>query len=182
MPVIASLNGTRAGDWVRYARLIEAAGANALELNLYFLPTEVEESATALEDRCVRIVESVKAQLTIPLAVKLSPYFTALPHFSKRLAAAGADGLVLFNRFYQPDIDVEEGDVESRLYLSSSPELLPRLRWLAFLRDRVECDLSITGGVHTGKDAIKALMAGADSVQLVDAADQWSATGGRHPG
>lgn len=169
MPVIGSLNGTREGEWLNYASLIDQAGADALELNLYFLATDLEESAADLEDRCVRIVESIKQKLSIPLAVKLSPYFTALPHFAKRLSDAGADGLVLFNRFYQPDINTDELDIEPRLHLSNSPELLPRLRWLALLHDRIDCDLSVTGGVHTGVDAIKALMAGADSIQLVSA-------------
>lgn len=169
LPVIGSLNGTREGEWVNYASLIQQSGADALELNLYFLATDLDERASELEDRCVRIVQSVKQQLSIPLAVKLSPYFTALPHFAKRLAEAGADGLVLFNRFYQPDIDANELDIEPRLHLSHSPELLPRLRWLALLHDRIGCDLSITGGVHTGIDAIKSLMAGADSIQLVSA-------------
>lgn len=167
LPVIGSLNGTRRGEWVSYARLIEEAGADALELNLYFLATEVDESASELEDRCVEIVKAVKENLSIPLAVKLSAYFTALPHFANRLVGAGADALVLFNRFYQPDIDLDALDIESRLQLSNSSELLPRLRWLALLRDRVKCDLSVTGGVHSGADIVKSLLAGADTVQLV---------------
>lgn len=167
VPVIASLNGTREGAWVAYASLMEQAGADALELNLYFLATELEESAVALEERCIRIVEAVKGQISIPLAVKLSPSFTALPHFARRLSEAKADGLVLFNRFYQPDFDIDELDVLPALDLSHSNELRMRLRWLALLSERVRCDLSVSGGVHTGLDAIKAIMAGAHSVQMV---------------
>ncbi|MFT4900960.1 MAG: dihydroorotate dehydrogenase (fumarate) [Lentimonas sp.] len=167
IPVIGSLNGVREGAWVQYASLIESSGADALELNLYFLATDLNESASCLEDRCVRIVQSVREQISIPLAVKLSPSFTALPHFAQRLAAAGADALVLFNRFYQPDLDIEELEVKPTLKLSFSEELLLRLRWLALLSGRIDCQLSASGGVHTGLDVIKALMAGADTVQMV---------------
>ena len=167
VPVIGSLNGTREGEWVNYASLIESAGADALELNLYFLPTEMEESAAELEDRCIRIVQAVDARIQVPLAVKLSPFFTALPHFAKRLAAAGADSLVCFNRFYQPDIDVDELDIRPMIDLSHSQELRLRLRWLAFLSGRIDTQLVVSGGVHNGIDVAKALMAGADAVQTV---------------
>ncbi len=167
VPVIASLNGTREGEWLSYASLMEQSGADALELNLYFLATDLEESATDLEDRYLRIVEAIKSRISIPLAVKLSPTFTALPHFSKRLSEAGVEGLVMFNRFYQPDFDIEELAVRPSLDLSCSNELRMRLRWLALLSERVACDLSVSGGVHTGADAVKAIMAGADSVQMV---------------
>ena len=167
VPVIGSLNGTREGEWVNYASLIESAGADALELNLYFLPTEMEESAAELEDRCIRIVQAVDARIQVPLAVKLSPFFTALPHFAKRLAAAGADSLVCFNRFYQPDIDVDELDIRPMIDLSHSQELRLRLRWLAFLSGRIDTQLVVSGGVHNGIDVAKALMAGAYAVQIV---------------
>ncbi len=167
IPVIGSLNGTREGEWVNYASLIEEAGADALELNLYFLATDFEVTAAEIEDRCVAIVAAVRERIKIPLAVKLSPFFTALPQFAKRLTEAGADGLVLFNRFYQPDVDTDELDVRPMLELSQSSELRLRLRWLAFLSGRLPVDLSVSGGVHTGIDLAKSLMAGADSVQVV---------------
>jgi dihydroorotate dehydrogenase (fumarate) len=169
LPVIASLNGTREGEWVRYARLIEEAGADALELNLYFLATDFEETGAELEYRCVRIVKSVVEQITIPLAVKLSPFFTALPNLARQLSESAVKGLVLFNRFYQPDIDPEELEIEPHLELSNASELLLRLRWVALLSGRIDCDLSVSGGVHTARDIVKSIMAGATSVQMVSA-------------
>jgi dihydroorotate dehydrogenase (fumarate) len=167
VPVIASLNGNREGPWTSYASLIEGAGANALELNLYCLATRLDESAGEMEDRYLRIVSSIRERISIPLVVKLSSAFTALPHFAKRLTESGANGLVLFNRFYQPDIDIDELEVVPSLKLSYSQELLERLRWLALLSGRMDCQLAASGGVHTGIDVIKALMAGAEVTQLV---------------
>ena len=167
IPVIASLNGNREGSWVRFGSLMEEAGADALELNLYNLATDPAESAHALEERCLRVVEAVRAAVRIPLSVKLSPFFTALPHFAKRLEASGADGLVLFNRFYQPEFDVETLEVRPSLHLSHSNELPMRLRWIGLLYGLLDCDLSVTGGAHTGLDVCKGIMAGASSVQMV---------------
>jgi dihydroorotate dehydrogenase (fumarate) len=169
LPVIGSLNGVTAGGWLHYAKLIEEAGADALELNAYYVATQVNESATAVEDKLVKMVEMVCKETKLPVAVKLSPFYTALTHLSQRLVQAGAKGLVLFNRFYQPDIDVEELKATSSLQLSTSAELLLRLRWLALLSGRVQGSLGVTGGVHTSLDALKAVMAGADGVQLVSA-------------
>ncbi len=169
VPVIASLNGATGRGWVDYARLIEQAGADALELNVYFIATDPAESGVAIEDRVLEIVRSVKEAIHIPVAIKLSPFFSSLAHFARRLDEAGVDGLVLFNRFYQPDIDVEALEVAPRLQLSDSSELLLRVRWLAILAGQVRSSMAVTGGVHTGLDAIKALMAGASGVQIVSA-------------
>jgi dihydroorotate dehydrogenase (fumarate) len=164
IPVIASLNGITSGGWVEYARRIEQAGASALELNLYFLPTDPNLSGAELEEEYLRLVRDVRAKVKIPLAVKLSPFFTAIPQIAKRMADAGADGLVLFNRFYQPDLDLEKLEVTPHLALSTSADLLLPLRWIAILYGRVKVDLALTGGVHTGQDLIKASMAGASAV------------------
>ena len=169
VPVIASLNGATGAGWVDFGKMIQEAGADALELNTYFLATDLAETSAAIEQRIVGIAKSVKAALKIPVAVKLSPYFTSLPNMAAQLEAAGVDGLVLFNRFYQPDIDVEALDVAPRLQLSDSSDLLLRLRWLAILSGRVRCDLAATGGVHTGLDAVKTVMVGASSIQVVSA-------------
>ncbi len=169
VPVIASLNGATPGGWTGYARLMEQAGAHALECNLYVIPTEPEESSQQVEERLLAVVSSVTSAVKIPVAIKLSPFFTSLPHFARRLFIAGARGVVLFNRFYQPDIDVEELDVARTLHLSDSSELLLRLRWLAVLSGRTPLSLAASGGVHTTQDAVKAMMAGASAVQLVSA-------------
>jgi dihydroorotate dehydrogenase (fumarate) len=161
IPVIASLNGITSGGWVDTARRIEQAGASALELNLYYLPTDPNLSGAELEDEYLRLVRDICAKVKIPLAVKLSPFFTSLPQMAKRLANAGARGLVLFNRFYQPDLDLEKLEVTPQLKLSTSDDLRLPLRWIAILYGRVQADFALTGGVHTGQDLIKAMMAGA---------------------
>lgn len=169
IPVIASLNGTSAAGWLDYARLIEEAGADALELNTYYLSTNTWETAEQVERRTLDMLRAVKQSVKIPVAVKISPYFSSLAHFAKQLDDAGADGIVMFNRFYQPDIDVEELEVTSRLQLSHSPTLLLRLRWLAIISGKVRASLACSGGVHTEIDALKAVMAGAHAVQTVSA-------------
>ena len=161
IPVIGSLNGVSKGGWTRYARLIQDAGADALELNLYFIPTNPVVPAQAIEDTQVELVADIKSSIKIPLAVKLSPFYTSLPHFMKRLAKAGADGLVLFNRFYQPDFDIEELNISHTLDLSSSSELRLPLRWIALQHGQVDVDFALTSGVHSATDVLKAMMAGA---------------------
>jgi dihydroorotate dehydrogenase (fumarate) len=169
VPVVGSLNGTTPGGWVGYARQIEEAGADALELNLFIVATDPDESSSILEDRLLALVKAVRAAVAIPLAVKLSPFFTALPHFARGLEAAGADAIVLFNRFYEPDVDVRDQQVVKTLQLSTSNELLPRLHALAIVSGRTTMGLAVTGGVHTGLDALKAVMCGAQGVQTVSA-------------
>ncbi len=168
-PVIASLNGTTLGGWLSYARAMEQAGADALELNVYGVPSDFEETAGEVEERAVEMVKAVKAGTRIPVAVKLSPYYTSRPQFARRLDAAGADGLVRFNRFYPPDIDADGLPVSRSLHLSSSAELPLRLRWLAMLSGRLKGSLAASGGVHTALDAVKAVMTGAHAVQVVSA-------------
>jgi dihydroorotate dehydrogenase (fumarate) len=167
VPVIASLNGTTLGGWLDYAKAIQQAGADALELNVYALPTDMEVSGQQLEDRTVEMLRTLKQSLRIPVAVKLSPFYTAPAHFAGRLDEAGTDGLILFNRFYQPDIDPEALEASRHLVLSSPVELPLRLRWLAILSGRLRASLAVSGGVHGAVDAIKAVMAGAHAVQMV---------------
>ena len=169
IPVIGSLNGTTAEAWLKFAKRIEQAGADALELNMYEVVTEPDQTALAVEHGLRQIVQDLKHVLKIPVAVKLSPYFTAFANVARELERAGANGLVLFNRFLQPDIDVRHLAAWPRLELSTSAELLVRLRWLAILRGQVRCSMAVTGGVATPDDAIKALLAGADAVQMVSA-------------
>jgi dihydroorotate dehydrogenase (fumarate) len=169
VPVIGSLNGVTNSGWLDYAKQIEQTGADALELNVYYVPTDPEESGADVEQRTVDMVRNVAGAIRLPVAVKLSPFYASLPNFTKQLAAAGARGLVLFNRFYQPDIDIEALETTQQLSLSDSSELLLRLRWLAILSERLDVSLAVSGGVHDAKDALKAVMAGAHGVQLVSA-------------
>jgi len=169
VPVIASLNGSTPTGWIEYAKQIEQAGADALELNVYILATNPRESGEAVEQRVLDTVREVRKTVKIPMAVKLSPFYSSLVNFAKKLDEVPVQGLVIFNRFYQPDIDIENLDVVPTLQLSNSSELLLRLRWLAILWGNVKASLAVTGGVHTVPDAVKALMAGASAVQMVSA-------------
>ena len=169
IPVIASLNGSTRGGWTRYAQLMEEAGANAIELNLYALPIETAETAAQVEKRYEELVREVRATVTIPLAVKLTHFFTAFPNLALRLDGAGANALVLFNRFYQPDFDIEALEVVPSLALSHSYELLLRLHWVGIVYGQVNADLAITGGVHTAGDVLKSMMAGARVAMMTSA-------------
>jgi dihydroorotate dehydrogenase (fumarate) len=166
VPVIASLNGHTPGGWTGIARKLQDAGADAIELNVYFLAASVDDTGTEVERRYVELVESVARQVRIPVAVKVAPYFSAMANMASRLANAGASGLVLFNRFLQPDILLEELEVAPHLVLSTSDELRLALRWIAILRGRVNASLAATGGAHTADDVLKLLLAGADCVML----------------
>jgi len=169
VPVIASLNGITVGSWIAQAKRLENAGAHALELNVYFIAADPDETADRVEARYVELVEAVRAEIRIPLAVKIGPFFSSVGHMAHRLVAAGADGLVLFNRFMQPDIDLETMTIDPALHLSSSAELLLPLRWIGILRDRVRASLALSSGCHTAEDAIKGLLVGADVVMLASA-------------
>lgn len=166
IPIIGSLNGVSTGGWVEYAKKIEQAGADALELNMYYVPTDLSLSSQELEQNYVDLVKDVRAQINIPLAVKLSPFYTALPNLASRLSEAGANGLVLFNRFMQPDLDIETLEVTPSLSLSSSSELRLPLRWIAILYSRIQTDLALTSGVHSAQDVLKATMAGASVAMM----------------
>jgi dihydroorotate dehydrogenase (fumarate) len=161
IPVIASLNGSSSGKWIEYAERIEASGADALELNLYYLPTDLEQTGMALESTYLELVRNVCMAVEIPVALKLSPFFTSLPNFCKQVADAGAQGLVLFNRFYQPDFDLDELEVVPNLVLSSRAEMRLPLRWISILHGRIDLDFALTTGVQTGEDILKSMMAGA---------------------
>ncbi len=166
IPVIGSLNGASPGGWIEYARKIEQAGADALELNCYYLPTDLDLSSAELEDIYVELVTAVRSTIQIPLALKLSPFFTALPHAAKRFVGAGADALVLFNRFYQPDLDCEALEVIPNLNLSTSHDLRLPLRWIAILYGRLQADFALTSGVHSAPDVLKGIMAGATATMM----------------
>ena len=161
VPVIGSLNGVSKGGWTNYARRIQEAGADALELNLYFISTDPEMTSNDVEDMQVELVAEVKSSITVPLAVKISPFVTSLPNFAKRLAEAGADGLVLFNRFYQPDFDLDELEIVHSLDLSTPAELRLPLRWISILSGKIDADFALTSGVHSHTDVVKAMMSGA---------------------
>ena len=162
IPVIASLNGISTGGWTSFARRFEEAGADAIELNIYFIPTNFGLMSYDIEDLYVKLLQEVKKHVTIPVAMKLSPYFSALPHVASMLDAEGADALVLFNRFYQPDIDLEALDVVPNLQLSTPVEMRLPLRWIAILYGHLDCSLALTSGVHSTEDVVKAIMVGAD--------------------
>jgi len=169
IPVIASLNGKSLGGWVKLARDMEQAGADALELNVYFLPTDPANDSAAIEEEYIELVRAVRAQVSIPLAVKLSPYITAPAAFARRLVDAGANGLVLFNRFYQPEFDIDNLEVVPSLHLSTPQELLLRLHWTAILFGNVDADLAVTGGVHSGRDVLKVMLAGGRVAMMTSA-------------
>ncbi|MGA0845517.1 MAG: dihydroorotate dehydrogenase-like protein [Luteolibacter sp.] len=167
IPVIGSLNGVTLGGWTRYAQQIQQAGADAIELNIYHIPSDPNENASTLESRTLYLLQAVLDAVSIPVAVKISPCFSALAALVKDINSLGAAGLVLFNRYYQPDIDIESMKVSYRLDLSSPSELRPRLRWTAVLRENYRGSIAVTGGVHSAEDVIKAILCGADAVQVV---------------
>jgi len=169
IPVIGSLNGVSTGGWIDYAQKMQQAGADALELNVYYIPTDSNLTAQDVEGIYVDVLAAVKKSVTIPVSVKLSPYFTSLPNMARRLQEAGADGLVLFNRFYQPDLDIESLEVVPNLLLSTPQEMRLPLRWIAILYGRVQLDLAATTGIHSAEDVAKMLMAGATVTMMCSA-------------
>jgi len=169
IPVIGSLNGSSEGGWIRYGKLIQEAGADALELNVYFVAADPDESGWQVERRYLDLVRAVRDSVSIPLAVKVGPYFSSMANMAHQLVEAGADGLVLFNRFFQPDIDLESLEVDPTLHLSTPDEMRLPLRWIAILHGRVECSLAATSGIHSAEDAIKLLLAGADVTMMASA-------------
>jgi dihydroorotate dehydrogenase (fumarate) len=169
IPIIASLNGSTLGGWTSYARQVEEAGADGIELNIYFVPTDVDLSAAEVEQAYLDIVRAVKMTVQIPVAVKLNPFFSNLANMAKRLDAGGTDGLVLFNRFYQPDIDIEELEIKPSVLLSTSQALRLPLTWIGILYGRIKASLAATGGVHRAEDVVKMLLVGADVTMLCSA-------------
>lgn len=166
IPIIASLNGTALGGWVDYAKELQQAGADALELNIYSVPTEMDRTSTEIEQNCLDILKAVKSEVSLPVAVKLSPFYSNVANMAKRLDQAGANALVLFNRFYQPDFDLDTLEVQPNLNLSTSNDMRLPLRWIAILYGRIKAGMAATGGIHSAADAIKMLMAGADVTML----------------
>lgn len=169
IPIIGSLNGVSAGGWIGYAEEIEEAGADALELNIYYIPTSSNMTSDQVEQIYIDLVKAVKENISIPVTVKLNPYFSSMPNVARQLDQAGADALVLFNRFYQPDLDMENLEVVPNLVLSTSNELRLRLRWVAILFGHIRADMAVTGGVHTAEDALKAMMVGAKVAMMTSA-------------
>jgi dihydroorotate dehydrogenase (fumarate) len=169
IPIIASLNGASLGGWLSYARQMQQAGADALELNIYHIAVDPDVTADQVEQKYVDLIKAIKKEVTIPVAVKLGPYFSSMANFAKKLDAAGADGLVLFNRFYQPDYNLETLEVVPNLILSNSHELLLRLHWIAVIYGHVKADLALTGGVHSAADVVKSMMAGAKIAMMTSA-------------
>jgi dihydroorotate dehydrogenase (fumarate) len=169
IPIIGSLNGISAGGWTDYAKKIEEAGADALELNVYYIPTDARHTSEEVEQRYIDILKAVKGTVTIPVAMKLSPFFSSMANMAARLEAAGANGLVLFNRFYQPDIDLDALEVRPNVILSSPQAMRLPLRWIAVLYGRVRTSFAATSGVHSAQDVIKLLMAGADVTMMCSA-------------
>jgi len=166
IPILASLNGTALGGWVDYAKQMQQAGADAIELNIYSIPTELDRTAAEIEQTYIDIVRAVKSVVNIPVAVKLSPFFSNMANMAKRLDQTGVNALVLFNRFYQPDISLENLEVQTRINLSTAQDMRLPLRWLAILYGRIKADLAATGGIHSAEDALKMLMVGADVTML----------------
>ncbi|HEY9824997.1 MAG TPA: dihydroorotate dehydrogenase-like protein [Stenomitos sp.] len=169
IPIIGSLNGSSVGGWIDYARNIEQAGADALELNIYWIPTDLDLSGADVEAQYLEILQHVKSQISIPVAVKLSPFFSNMANMAKRCSEAGADALVLFNRFYQPDIDIEALEVRPQLLLSTPQALRLPMHWIGILYGRISADLAATSGIHNAQDVVRLLMAGAATVQIVSA-------------
>jgi dihydroorotate dehydrogenase (fumarate) len=169
IPIIASLNGASIGGWIRFARKMQDAGADALELNIYYIPTDAKLSGDQVEETYLEILRHVKKAVTIPVAVKLSPYFSNMANMAEKLDAAGANGLVLFNRFYQPDIDLETLDVKPHVILSTAQDMRLPLTWIGILYQRIRADLAATSGIHSGEDAVKMILAGANVTMMASA-------------